>query len=163
MSISSTSLSLSVSSSPPRVTPQTESFLDGFPKLSGVRREALTQHCPLCMHGSSWVQPACLGREEGEGEMLQPVSCGWGRVDSQSQLWPRVSNNFCFLGRVQEVEGEQRQIEMGTQRVSLLHTSHTESHSQRSPLNLSAQRTSSTVSSPYSGSFEDFWAAKTFT
>lgn len=61
---SSSSSSLSCSSSPPLVTPQTESFFDSFPKLSGVRREALTQHCPLCMHRDSRLQPmkrACLG------------------------------------------------------------------------------------------------------
>lgn len=63
----SPSLFLSLSSSPPLITPQEESVLEGFPKLSGVRREALTQHCLLCMHGSSWMQPmkrAYLGRVE---------------------------------------------------------------------------------------------------
>lgn len=138
---SSSSLSLSLSSSPPLVTPQTESFLDGFPKLSGVRREALTQHCPLCMHGSSWVQPRKRaqwgGRREGRKAAALEPWLRQGRLygKSQGQHWPRVSNNFCFLGRVRGVDGEKRQIEMGTQRGSLLHTSHRESCSQHSRLN----------------------------
>lgn len=74
------------SSSLPVVSPQTESFLDGFPKLSGVRREALTQHCPLCMHGSSWVQlrkGLVWGGKEGK---LLPWSRGWGRVYFMANL-----------------------------------------------------------------------------
>lgn len=128
-------LSQSLSSFPflPLVTPQTESFLDGFPKLSGVRREALTQHCPLCMHGNSWVQPmkrACLGREGevGEGKLL-PWSQGSGRADFMANLRARIDQRYqtTFLGRVRVVVQDKRWTEMGIQRGLFLHTSHTES------------------------------------
>lgn len=108
VSTSSASLSLSVSSSPPLVTPQTESFLDGFPKLSGVSREALTQHCPLCMHGSSWVQPACLGREEGERRNAAACEL-WLRPGRLSE--PALTNSIKQLLFPGESAGGRRRAE----------------------------------------------------
>lgn len=121
-------LSLCLSSSPPLVTPQTESFLDGFPKLSGVRREALTQHCPLCMHGSSWVQPrkglVWGGRRERRKAAALEL---WLRLygKSQSQQWPRVSNNFCFLGKSEGGRWIEETDRCGnTERVIVIHLTH---------------------------------------
>lgn len=48
-------LLLSFSHFPSLVLKQ-KAHLKDFPKLFGVRREAVTQHCPLCMHGSSGMQ-----------------------------------------------------------------------------------------------------------
>lgn len=137
------SSSLSPSSFPPLVTPQTESFLDSFPKLSGVRREVLTQHCPLCMHSNSWVQPmkrACFGREGGVGrgdEKLLPCCQGSGRGDFVANMRASSDQGYqtTFVGRVREVIGDKRWTEMGIQRGLFLHISHTESCSQHSPLN----------------------------
>lgn len=116
-------LSLSLSSSPPLIAPRTESFLDGFPKLSGVSSEALIQHCPLCMHGRSWVQSrkrACSGKEScclGATTEVARFYC-----QCQSQHWPRVRDNFCFQS--EEGERERRDSDGSTKRMVV--TFHTE-------------------------------------
>lgn len=68
--------------SPPLTSPETESFLDGFPNLSEVRREALTQHCPLCMHGKP-----CCSREKNSFRKGGGGGGGMEMAKAGATLW----------------------------------------------------------------------------
>ena len=120
--------------SPPLVTPHTESFFDGFPELSGVRRERSTDSTLPTLYARQLMGAADEKGLFGEGKKnllgatAEAGSTTW-RISRARGGYQTTPVSWAERG---EVTGQE--TEMETQRGGLLHTLHTVSCSQDAAL-----------------------------